>query len=214
MRAARDTGRRLFVTYTYSGYPMVRLARDLIRAGELGELRSVVVEYASQYQTELGDPTDWQNDPMSGAAGRRGDRHRTHAFHMAEFVTGLRVEQLSADLATLVPGHRLDDHATMHLRFDNGARGYLWNTTLAPGNENGLSFRIYGSRGGLSWHQEHPNHLRFTPTRGQTRILTRGGFETSASADAATRVPSGHPEGYLEAFANLYTEIAAGLAGR
>ena len=96
----------------------------------------------------------------------------------------------------------------MHLRFDNGARGHLWNTTIAPGNENGLGFRVHGSGGGLSWHQEHPNRLRFAPTGRQPRILTRGGFETSASADAATRVPAGHPEGYLEAFANLYAEIA------
>ena len=96
----------------------------------------------------------------------------------------------------------------MHLRFDNGARGHLWNTTIAPGNENGLGFRVHGSGGGLSWHQEHPNHLRFAPTGRQPRILTRGGFETSASADAATRVPAGHPEGYLEAFANLYADIA------
>lgn len=211
VHAVRATGRRLFVTYTYSGYPMVRQARDLIRAGELGELRSVVVTYASQYQTELGDPNNWQNDPAaSGPLGIVANTG-THAFHMVEFVSGLRVEQLSADLAILVPGHRLDDHATMHLRFDNGARGFLWNTTLAPGNENGLSFQIYGSRGGLSWQQEHPNHLRFTPTNKQTRILTRGGFETSPAADAATRVPSGHPEGYLEAFANLYTDIALDL---
>lgn len=208
VRAARAADRHLFVTYTYSGYPMVRLARDMIRAGELGEIRSVAVEYASQYQTELGDPADWQNDPaLSGPLGVVAGTG-THAFHIAEFVTGLRVEQLSADLASLVPGHRLDDHATMHLRFGNRARGYLWNTTIAPGNENGLSFRVHGSSGGLVWHQEHPNHLRYTPTNAQPQILTRGGFKTSAAADSVTRVPSGHPEGYLEAFANLYTEVA------
>jgi predicted dehydrogenase len=208
VRASRAADRRLFVTYTYSGYPMVRLARDLIRAGELGEIRSVAVEYVSQYQAEPGDPSDWQNDPvLSGPLGVVAGTG-THAFHTAEFVTGLRVEELSADLASLVPGHRLEDHATMHLRFGNGARGYLWNTTIAPGNENGLSFRVHGSGGGLAWHQEHPNHLRFAPTGRQPRILTRGGFETSAAADAATRVPAGHPEGYLEAFANLYAEIA------
>ena len=208
VRASRAAGRRLFVTYTYSGYPMARLARDLIRAGELGEIRSVAVEYVSQYQAEPGDPAHWQNDPaLSGPLGVVAGTG-THAFHTAEFVTGLRVEELSADLASLVPGHRLEDHATMHLRFDNGARGHLWNTTIAPGNENGLGFRVHGSGGGLSWHQEHPNHLRFAPTGRQSRILTRGGFETSAAADAATRVPAGHPEGYLEAFANLYAEIA------
>jgi predicted dehydrogenase len=211
VHAARAANRRFFVTYTYSGYPMVRLARDMIRAGELGEIRSVAAEYASQYQAELGDPDNWQNDPQrSGPLGIVAGTG-THAFHMAEFVSGLSVGRLSADLASLVPGHRLEDHATMHLQFDNGARGYLYNTTIAIGEENGLCFRIFGSKGGLAWHQERPNQLIFTPLRGQAQVLSRGGFKTSAAADAGTRVSAGHPEGYIEAFANIYTDIADAL---
>ena len=205
---ALATGRIFAVTHTYSGYPMVRMAREMILAGELGAIRSCAVEYASQYQAELGEPDDWQNDPViSGPLGIVAGTG-THAHHLIEFVTGARVVELSADLATLVPGHRLEDHATMHLRFDNGARGYLWNTTVAPGNENGLSFRVYGAEGGLAWHQEQPNHLLHSPLNAPTRILTRGGFGAGPAAQATARVPAGHPEGYLEAFANLYAEIA------
>lgn len=208
LATARARGRIFAVTHTYSGYPMVRMAREMIAAGELGDIRSCAVEYVSQYQTELGDPDDWQNDPaISGPLGIVAGTG-THAHHLIEFVTGARVVELSADLATLVPGHRLEDHATMHLRFDNGARGYLWNTTVAPGNENGLSFRVYGAKGGLAWHQEHPNHLLHSPLNVPTRILTRGGFGTGPAVRSTSRVPAGHPEGYLEAFANLYAEIA------
>jgi predicted dehydrogenase len=207
VRRTREAGVVFAITHTYSGYPMVRMARDMIAAGDLGEIRSVAVEYVSQYQAELGDANDWQNDPArSGPLGVVAGTG-THAHHIAEFVTGLRLAELSADLSTLVPGHRLEDHATMHLRFDNGARGYLWNTTIALGSENSLSFRVYGSKGGLAWAQEHPNHMIFTRLNDQPRILSRGGFHATASAIAATRTPSGHPEGYLEAFANLYSEI-------
>ena len=213
--SARKKKNAIFaITHTYSGYPMVRMARDMVAGGEIGEIRSIAVEYVSQYQSEPSGPTDWQNDPERnwplGVVAGTG----THAHHLAEFVTGLRLVELSADLASLVPGHRLDDHATMHLRFDNGARGYLWNTTIAPGNENGLSLRIYGSKGGLKWSQEHPNQLFHSPLNRQTVVLSRGGFDVSPSARAWTRVPSGHPEGYLEAFANLYTEIADAILDR
>ena len=208
LAAARTRGRVFAVTHTYSGYPMVRMAREMIAAGELGTIRSCAVEYASQYQAEPAEPDDWQNDPaVSGPLGIVAGTG-THAHHLIEFVTGARVVELSADLATLVPGHRLEDHATMHLRFDNGARGYLWNTTVACGNENGLAFRVYGEKGGLAWRQEHPNHLFHSPLRAPTRILTRGGFGAGPAAEAVSRVPAGHPEGYLEAFANLYAEIA------
>jgi predicted dehydrogenase len=135
--ATREHGLIFAVTHTYSGYPMVRMARDMIAAGEIGEVRSVAVEYASQYQSVVQN--DWQTDPdISGPLGIVAGTG-THAHHLAEFVTGQRIVELSADLATLVEGHRLEDHASMHLRFSNGARGFLWNTTIAPGNENGLS---------------------------------------------------------------------------
>ncbi len=198
------------VTHTYSGYPMVRAAREMIATGRLGAVRSVAVEYASEYQTNGAE--GWQNDPeLSGPLGIVAGTG-THAHHLAEFVTSLRVTELSADLATLVPGNRLDDHVTMHLRFSNGARGYLWNTTLAPGNTNGLSIRVYGDKGGIAWHQERPETLAFTPTGGVTRLITRGSEEAGGAASRATRVPTGHPEGYLEAFANLYCGIADAIA--
>ena len=159
VHATREAGVIFAVTYTYSGYPLVRMARDLVAVGELSEIRSVAVEYVSQYQTELGDAYDWQNDP--GRCGPLGvvAGIGTHAYHLAAFVTGLTLTELSAELASLVPGHRLDDHATMHLRYNNGARGHLWCTTAAPGNENALRIRVFGSKGGLAWEQEHPNHM-------------------------------------------------------
>ena len=114
----------------------------------------------------------------------------------------------------LLPGHRLDDHATMHLRYSNGARGHLWCTTVAPGNENGLRIRVHGSKGGLAWAQEHPNHLTLSRLNQQPSVLSRGGFVSTPAAAAATRIPSGHPEGYLEAFANLYCDIAEAIWAR
>lgn len=212
--ATRRAGAIFAVTHTYSGYPMARQARQMIAEGMLGDIRSVVVEYASQYQSAIGVAYDWQDDPaVCGPLGALASTG-THAHHLAEFVTGLRVTELSADLASVVPGHTLDDHATLHLRFENGARGMLWNTTAAPGHENGLAIRVFGSEGGLAWAQEHPNHLRFTARDAQPVTLSRGGFGSGAAAAAWTRVPSGHPEGYLEAFANLYAEIAEAILDR
>jgi len=206
---ARDAGLIFAVTHTYSGYPMVRAARELVACGRIGSVRSVAVEYASDYQTRGAE--GWQNDPaLSGPLGIVAGTG-THAHHLAEFVTGLHVVELSADLATLVSGNRLDDHATMHLRFSNGARGYLWNTTLAPGNANGLSIRVYGEKGGISWHQEKPETLAYSPLGEATRLLRRGDGEAGLAAAAVTRVPAGHPEGYIEAFANLYSEVAEAI---
>jgi predicted dehydrogenase len=212
VRRSREANLVFAVTYNYSGYPMVRMARDLVSAGALGTLRTVAVEYVSQYQAQ--GAKDWQNDPgKSGPLGAIAGTG-THAHHLAEFVTGQRIVELSADLASLAEGNRLDDHATIHLRFSLGARGSLWCTTVAAGNENGLRIRVYGSLGGLEWSQEHPNHMVFTRLNQQPRILSRGGFEQTASAIAATRLPSGHPEGYLEAFANIYKDIAAAIWSR
>lgn len=211
---AKTRGAVFAVAHCYSGYPMVRVARDLIAAGDLGAIRSVVIEYASQYGAELAYTMPWLDDPArsgpSGVVAGTG----THARHLAEFVTGLRIDELSADLASLVDGHLLEDHATMHLRFHGGARGLLWNTSLACGNENGLSLRVFGSRGGLRWHQEQPNELLHSPLNQAKRILTRGGLETGARGKDWLRVPSGHPEGYQEAFANLYVEIAQAILDR
>jgi predicted dehydrogenase len=209
-RAERE-GAFFAVTYNYSGYPLVRMAREMIARGDLGTVRSVAVEYLSEYQAGPDDG-HWQTDPArSGPLGVVAGTG-SHAFHLTEFVTGLRITELSAELSSLVAGRRLDDHATMHLRFSNGARGHLWCTTVALGNENGLSFRVFGSKGSLAWSQEQPNHMIFARLGEQPRTLTRGGYDGTPAALAATRLPSGHPEGYLEAFANLYSEIADAIA--
>jgi predicted dehydrogenase len=210
---AERAGRALAVTYNYSGYALVRQAKEMIAAGELGELRLVQVEYAQDWLTALLEAEGqkqaaWRSDPQQvGAAAAVGDIG-THAFHLAEFVSGLQVAQLAADLSTHVAGRKLDDNAQMLLRFASGARGALWVSQIAPGNENGLRLRIYGAKGGLEWSQEEPNHLRHAPYGQQPRVIARGGPGATPLAASATRIPSGHPEGYLEAFGQLYRDIA------
>jgi predicted dehydrogenase len=210
---AERTRRVLAVTYNYSGYPLIRQAKEMIAAGELGDLRLVQVEYAQDWLTTLLEAdgqkqASWRADPQqAGAAAAVGDIG-THAFHLAEFVSGLHVAQLAADLSTHVTGRRLDDNAQMLLRFANGARGSLWVSQVAPGNENGLRLRIYGSKGGLEWSQEEPNHMRHAPYGQQPRILARGGPGLAPIVASAARIPAGHPEGYLEGFAQVYRDIA------
>ena len=218
-RIAARSDRLVAVTYNYTGYPMVREARARIAAGELGRLRVVQVEYAQDWLTEPLERSGqkqaaWRTDPArAGKGGAIGDIG-THAFQLAEFVTGLRVESLCADLQSFVPRRRLDDNAHILLRLAKGARGALWASQVAPGNENGLRLRIYGDKGGLSWSQEHPNQLQWSPYGEPTRILSRGGAGLGPDAARVTRIPSGHPEGYLEAFATVYTEIAAAIRAR
>ena len=208
-----------FLTHNYTGYPMVRQARAMIAAGDLGEIRVVQVEYAQDWLAEDLESTGqkqagWRTDPeRSGAGGSIGDIG-THAFNLATFVTGLALESLAADIDAFVPGRRLDDNAHVMLRFAGGAKGLLWSSQVAPGNENGLRLRVYGSRGGLEWSQEEPNTLRHAPLGEATRLLTRGGPGANAAANAVTRIPAGHPEGYLEGFANLYEEAARAILAR
>lgn len=204
---------RLFaVTHTYSGYPMVRHARALVAAGELGELRYAQVEYLQDWLAEPLETSGhrqaaWRTDPTrSGQAGCLGDIG-THAWQLATFVSGQLPEALSAELHTFVPGRRVDDHVQVWMRYANGARGALVASQVASGEENRLVLRLYGSRASLVFSQEDPNHLWFTPLGGQAQRLTRG-RSTSPAAIHATRVPAGHPEGYLEAFAQLYTDAA------
>ena len=210
---AERTKRVLAVTYNYSGYPLIRQAKAMIAAGELGELRLVQVEYAQDWLTTLLEAegqkqASWRADPKQvGAAAAVGDIG-SHAFHLAEFVSGLRVAQLAADLSTHVAGRKLDDNAQMLLRFASGARGSLWASQVAPGNENGLRLRIYGSKGGLEWSQEEPNHMRHAPYGQQPRILARGGPGLVPMVASASRIPAGHPEGYLEGFAQVYRDSA------
>ncbi|TGU99754.1 Gfo/Idh/MocA family oxidoreductase [Mesorhizobium sp. M00.F.Ca.ET.151.01.1.1] len=205
-----ETGQVLAVTYTYSGYPMVRMARDMIAGGKLGDILSVQVEYASHYQTQAFGKKDWQHDQAKtgvlGVVASLG----THAFQLAEYASGLRVEALAADLACL--RNPLDDHANMLLRFHGGARGALWTTSIAHGCPNGLTLRIYGTDAALTWHQEHPEQLAFSASGQQPVLLARGGVGVSAGARAATRTPAGHPEGYLEAFANIYSAVARAIS--
>lgn len=209
-----DAGRSLFgLTHNYTGYPMVRQAREMVSSGTLGALRVVQVEYPQGWLATRLEETGhkqaaWRTDPeRSGPAGCLGDIG-THAFNLAEFVIGLRCERVAADLNTFVCGRRLDDNAHLLLRFPGGARGMLWASQVAVGHENGLHLRVYGERGALAWAQEHPNLLRLAPLGEAPRMITRGSASAGAAAAHATRVPAGHPEGYLEAFAQLYRDFA------
>ncbi len=207
--------RRLFaITYNYTGYPMIRHARQMIAAGELGTIRTIQVEYAQDWlSTNLEasgqKQADWRTDPArSGAGGAIGDIG-THAFNLAEFVSGLDCTELAADLQSFVPGRRVDDNAHMLLRYTNGARGMLWASQVAPGHENALALRINGEKSSLAWRQEHPNHLTLSRLGHPPETITRGGPGAGPAAIHATRIPAGHPEGYLEGFAQLYRDIAA-----
>lgn len=207
------SGQLFAVTYNYSGYPMVRQAREMVASGELGSIRVVQVEYPQDWLSTNLEASGqkqaaWRTDPArAGAGGSLGDIG-THAYHLTEFVTGLKVKSVLADLNAFVPGRKLDDNAQVLMHFNNGARGALWASQIAVGHENGLRLRIYGNKAGLEWFQEQPNQLRFSPLGEAPRIITRGSEAASDSATHATRIPGGHPEGFLEAFANLYRDFA------
>ena len=215
----RRTGLIFGLTHNYTGYPMVRQARQMISEGELGALRVVQVEYAQDWLTTPLENTGhkqaaWRTDPaQSGPAGSLGDIG-THAYNVACFVTGLRCQQLAADVSTFVPGRRLDDNVQILLRFSGGAKGSLWASQVAPGNQNNLSLRVYGEKAGISWRQEDPNSLCFTPFGKPPIQINRAGPAAMPVAAHASRVPSGHPEGYLEAFAQLYTDLAEQITAR
>jgi predicted dehydrogenase len=213
------TGLVFGLTHNYTGYPMVRQARQMIADGELGAIRVVQVEYAQDWLSTPLEKTGqkqavWRTDPVqSGQAGCLGDIG-THAFNLAEFVTGLRCERIAAELSTFVPGRKVDDNLQMLLRFDQGARGMLWSSQVAAGNENNLRLRIYGEKAGLEWGQEDPNYLWFRPLGKAPAWIRRGGPAADAAAAHASRIPSGHPEGYLEAFAQLYTDLAERITAK
>ncbi|SIT40241.1 Uncharacterized oxidoreductase y4hM [Paraburkholderia piptadeniae] len=210
---AREKNRLFALTHTYSGYPMVRHARELVEAGEIGEVRVVQVEYAQDWLAKPVELTGenrqaiWRTDPkQAGRAGCLGDIG-THAYHLAAFATGMLPKQIVAELHTFVEGRQVDDHIEALLRYENGARGMLWASQVASGAENALRLRVYGSKAHIAFDQENPNELLFTPLGGAMQKLTRGRVD-SAIARHATRVPPGHPEGYLEAFAQLYKDAA------
>ena len=210
VKAAHDSKALFVLTHNYTGYPLMRQARQMIAEGTLGNIRVVQVEYAQDWLTKAEDfkQAAWRTDPArSGAGGSTGDIG-THAFNLASFVTGLELETLSADLQAFVSGRQLDDNAHVMMRFKGGARGMLWCSQVAPGNENGLRLRVYGENGGLEWAQENPNQLWYTPHGEPKRLLTRSGAGTTDAAARVSRIPAGHPEGYLEGFATIYREAA------
>ena len=217
------TGKVFVLTHNYTGYPMVRQARAMVAAGELGAIRVIQAEYPQDWLTTNLEETGlkqavWRTDPaQSGPAGCTGDIG-THAYNLACYMTGMNADALLADLTTFSPGRRLDDNASMLLRYDNGARGMIWASQVAPGNENGLKIRIYGEKGGLSWAQENPNYLLHTPFGEPPRTITRAGAGAGEAAGRVTRIPAGHPEGYLEGFATIYSDaaelISASIDGR
>ena len=212
----------LFVlTHNYTGYPMVRHARELVQGGKLGGVRLVQAEYLQDWLTEKVEDTgskqaSWRTDPKrSGAGGATGDIG-THAYNLARFVTGLELDSLSADLDAFVPGRRVDDNAHVLLRFKADgkappAKGMLWASQVAPGNENGLKLRVYGTRGGLEWVQADPNYLWYTPFGQPKQLITRAGAGAGPAATRVSRIPAGHPEGYLEGFATIYAEAARAI---
>jgi predicted dehydrogenase len=215
----RKTGKVFVVTHNYTGYPMVRQARAMVANGDLGEIRLVQAEYLQDWLTEPLEASGhkqaaWRTDPSrSGAGGCIGDIG-THAYNLACFVTGLQLDELLAQLSTFVGGRRLDDDVQILLKWKGGAKGMLWASQVAVGNENGLALRVYGTKGGLEWAQENPNHLWFTPYGQPKQLLTRGGAGALRDAARVTRVPSGHPEGYLEGFASIYAEAARAIRAR
>ncbi|MEH6403889.1 MAG: Gfo/Idh/MocA family oxidoreductase [Sneathiella sp.] len=215
---ANKSGLIFGLTHNYTGYPMVRQAREMVKEGSLGKIRVVQAEYAQDWLSTKAESSDnkqaiWRTDPAkSGPGGCIGDIG-THAYNLARFITGLEVSEMAADLHTFVEGRQLDDNAHIMLRFAGGAKGMLWSSQVSPGNENGLRIRIYGEKGGLEWAQENPNFLLHSPLGDTPRQITRGGHGLSADNAALARIPAGHPEGYLEAFAQLYTDIADQIQG-
>jgi predicted dehydrogenase len=203
------------LTHTYSGYPLVREARARIAAGQIGAVRKIVVEYPQGWLAgeAVGKQAEWRVDPAkSGPGGCIGDIG-THAFQLAEFVSGLKATEILADLGTVVPGRFVDDDCTVLLRFENGARGVLLASQIEVGEMNGLRIRLYGDRAGMVWKQETPNSLFLNTLDGRTEVIHAGGSQLGPDAASRTRTPAGHPEGYLEAFANLYRDFAAVLRG-
>jgi predicted dehydrogenase len=213
---AEKSGCVFALTHNYTGYPMVRQAREMVQKGELGPVQLVHAEYVQDWLTTKVETTghkqaEWRTDPArSGVGGAVGDIG-THAYNLACFVSGLDAESISADLQSFVKGRKLDDNVHVMLRYGNGARGMIWASQVAPGNENRLLLRVHGTKAGLEWSQEDPNYLWFKPFGEPKRLITRGGAGSGAAAARMTRVPPGHPEGYLEGFANIYKEAAAAI---
>jgi predicted dehydrogenase len=219
MHLAQQQGLVFGVTYNYSGYPMVRQARAMVRNGELGAIRLVQVEHASGWASTLLEAEGhkqaaWRTNPaIAGKSSVVGDLG-THAHHLARFITGLEINQVSAELSSIVPGRQADDNAHIKLRFNNGAKGMMWASMVATGHLHGLRIRVYGEKASLEWVQEQPEELILRPLDGPHQILARGSGWLSPSARRASRLWPGHPEGFLAAFANIYADIADAVIAR
>lgn len=218
-KKVEETGLILALTHTYSGYPMVKQARQMIKQGSFGKIRKIYVEYPQGWLSKLSEregnaQAAWRTDPSkSGKAGSMGDIG-THAAHLAEYISGLKITQLCADLQTFVEGRALDDDGNVLLRFENGATGVLTASQVAAGEENALKIRVYGEEGGLEWAQHEPNTLIVKWLNKPAEIYRAGGGYLGSYAKHNTRTPGGHPEGYLEAFANIYRNFALTVAAR
>jgi predicted dehydrogenase len=218
-RLAEEKELILCLTHNYSGYAMVRHAARMVRNGDLGKVCVVQAEHASGWAAKLlekqGHPqAAWRTDPvLSGDASVLFDLG-THAHQLARFVTGLEVTEVAAEMSQIVQGRAIKDNANLLLRFSNGARGTLWASMAAIGNEHGLRIRVYGDRGSLAWHHEDPCHLRYCPLDGPQQILAQGADGLSAEAKRWTRAGLGHPEGFFESFANIYTEVAEAILAK
>jgi len=214
-----ETGLVLCLTHNYTGYPMVRQARAMVRDGQLGEIRLVQVEYVQGGKADENDPdptgpVPWRYDPVRGGPSLVMGDIGTHAHNLARFVTGLEVEEVSAEVGHIVPGRLVDDYAGAMLRFDNGARGSFWVTQAAAGVENALRIRVSGTRGTLEWMQEEPTRLVFKPLEGPAQVRTPNGPGTLPLSARASRIVAGHPEGFHEGFANVYSDAAEAIAAR
>lgn len=214
-----QTGRILCLTHTYTGYPMVKQAKELVKNGTLGKIRKVFVEYRQGWLSKLleregNQGAAWRTDPKKGGKSAVMGDIGTHSFNLVEYISGLQVTQVCADLNTMVEGRQLDDDGSVLLQFDNGARGVLAATQVAAGEENNLSIKIYGENGGLEWHQQEPNTLLLKWADKPAEILRAGSAYLSDLAKQNTRTPGGHPEGYLEAFGNIYRNFALTVSAR
>ncbi len=219
VKLVNDSGLIFALTHNYTGYPMVKQAKMMIKNGALGKIKKVVVEYPQGWLSTLLEGTEqkqaaWRTDPSkSGIAGAMGDIG-THAENLAEYITGLKIAQVCADISILVDGRMLDDDGNVLLRFENGARGILYASQISAGEENSLSIRVYGEKAGIEWHQMEPNSLEVKWLDKPKQILRTGVGDLYEESQNATRIPAGHPEGYLEAFANIYKNFARSVRSR
>lgn len=218
-KVVNNSDRIFALTHNYTGYPMVKQARQMVHHGDFGQIRKIVVEYPQGWLSRLLEASEnkqasWRTDPTrSGIAGAMGDIG-THAENLAEYITGLKINELCADISTLVAGRLLDDDGNVLLRFDNGARGILYASQISAGEENNLRIRVYGEKGGFEWSQMEPNTLTVRWGDKPVEVYRTGSYNLYPEATAHTRIPAGHPEGYLEAFANIYRNVAKCIQAR